>query len=388
MTATDLTRRSYERHPYPGVDVRAHAGHVDALPSLRWVLGVGGPGRPEPRRILVAGCGSGAEAFFVRRHFPEAEIVAVDFSPRSIALARRLQRTARPARPIQFKVADLTSPDLGQTVGVGFDLVTCHGVLSYIPDPSVALGNLAGCVGPGGVLYLGVNGAGHPATRLRPWLEGFGIDVQELRDERRLRELLGLWDALHDDSEGLLAPMSSTYLAGDICGPHFNNWALSRWRDVARTVGWDVVGVGIVAPALALLFEEERHRWLYPRGVAALAETLDQARPAGFHRLVLRRSPSPEVASAGVGTADLKWTGLYAVRFRRIPGSSGVVATLRSRVLDLTLDCPLTGTQADALRSWARTGHPPASGLAPWTRSESGRRWLWLWSTAGVVAPA
>ena len=47
-----------------------------------------------------------------RRRWPTAEIVAVDFSPRSIAVARKLQRTVVTGKPITFRVADLTDENL------------------------------------------------------------------------------------------------------------------------------------------------------------------------------------------------------------------------------------------------------------------------------------
>ncbi len=192
--------------------------------------GIGRPGAAVPQRVLIAGCGTGVEAFLMRSWLPHAEIVAVDFSPRSIEVARKLEKRAKVGRPITFLVGDLTDAQLGAKIGREFDLITCHGVLSYIPQPGRALKVLATCLSADGALYLGVNGAGHPTVALRPWLKSFGVAVDELRDERRLRELLQLWDSLHDDELGEQATMPSSYLASDVCGGHFNNWSLARWR--------------------------------------------------------------------------------------------------------------------------------------------------------------
>jgi ubiquinone/menaquinone biosynthesis C-methylase UbiE len=58
------------------------------------------------RTRLIAGCGTGNEAFAFRDRFPESEIIAFDFSPRSIALARSSQRRLPRKRRIRFMVAD------------------------------------------------------------------------------------------------------------------------------------------------------------------------------------------------------------------------------------------------------------------------------------------
>ena len=84
MTPAEQTRRSYDRRPYPGAEPGIVAGKGGSLPSLKWIQAIGRPGRPKPERVLVAGCGTGAEAFVLRRQLPKAEIVAVDFSPRSM----------------------------------------------------------------------------------------------------------------------------------------------------------------------------------------------------------------------------------------------------------------------------------------------------------------
>jgi SAM-dependent methyltransferase len=55
-----------------------------------------------------------------------------------------------------------------------YDVVLCHGVLMYLPDPSPALRELAGLVAPGGLLSLVFRNAGgiamRPAVR-RDWAE-------------------------------------------------------------------------------------------------------------------------------------------------------------------------------------------------------------------------
>ena len=377
MTPAEKTRRSYDRLPYPGIEPSIAEGKGGSLPSQRWIQAVGLPGQGKPARVLVAGCGTGAEAFVLRRRLPKAEIVAVDFSPRSIEVARRIQRAAKIARPVVFDVADLTDPDLAAKVGKDFDLVTCHGVLSYIPDPAQALKSLATCLRPQGALYLGVNGGSHPATRLRPWLDTLGLDVDAMQDERRLRELLGVWDALYDDDLRGLSSMSPSYLASDVCGPHFNNWELARWRSEAARSGWEIAGTWLLPLAIRLTMDGARHRPLFPRGIGELASVLDQARPAGFHRILLRKA-----SAIGDG---IRWTGLYTPRFREAAGTASVPVVLDSAVFNLGQDWMLTRRQANALRELVAAGAAPKGWAGRWGTGEAARRILWQWEAFGAV---
>src|SRR5882757_5387694 len=156
-------RRLYEKRPYPETGEGALTDPKWRLAPKEWLTALWKPGQKEPaaKRILVAGCGTGREAFAMRRKWPKAEIVAIDFSPRSIAVARKLQKGAPEMRSIRFLVANLLSRSLAATVGRDFDFISCHGVLSYLPDPAKALTHLARCLKPDGALYLGVNGAEH-----------------------------------------------------------------------------------------------------------------------------------------------------------------------------------------------------------------------------------
>lgn len=380
MTAAEKTRRSYDRRPYPGEGLRALIKKGGALPPLEWMLALGRPGQTRPRRVLVAGCGLGVEAFVLRKKLPEAEIVGVDFSARSIAEAKRLQRADGLAKPIEFRVADLTDPMLAEKTGDEFDLITCHGVLSYIQDTAQVLGNLASILAPDGALYLGVNGEAHTSTPLRPWLASFGLDVTELSDERRLRELLKLWDSQQDAEARSLATMPTSYLAGDVCGPHFNNWSLSQWRSAANKSGLELAATWLLPIALRLALEGDRHTPLFPSAGGPLAERLDQARPAGFHKLLLRKP-------RGGRDESIVWTGLYEGRFRKVAGGRRVSAKLSSSVLGLDFDLMVSGKEAAELRSASRVENgsilrPLKLGIA-----EASRCNLSLLNAFGVLAP-
>ncbi len=380
MTPTEGNRNSYDVRPYPQGDLKRLIKDGGSLPPLQWMLAIGRPGGKEPKRILVAGSGTGVEAFVLRGQLPEAEIVAVDFSPRSIAEARRLQQRSGKARPIRFSVADLTDPELPRMTGGEFDLITCHGVLSYITEPERVLRNLARSLRPDGVLYLGVNGAAHPAARLRPWLEGFGMDVNEMRNEPRLRDLLGLWDSLRTDETGPLADKSASYLAGDICGPQFNNWPLGRWAREAAREGWETVGAWLLPLALRLTMEGDHHHQLYPSGVSEVAVQIDEARPAGFHRMLLRRSNG-----TAAGGGRLRWTGLYAVRVKEGESKRTKRVLLTSKTLGLSAEFQMKTTQIEPLRKLVGTQKASEEWSQLFGRNDEARRLLWLWEGLGIV---
>ncbi|MBC7369807.1 MAG: class I SAM-dependent methyltransferase [Undibacterium sp.] len=372
MSSAEHIKESYERFPYPGNDLAALIEGKGSLPALSWMQGIGRPGCVKPQRVLVAGCGTGVEAFLMRSWLPHAEIVAMDFSPRSIAVARQLEKKAKVGRPITFLVGDLTDVQLARKIGRQFDLITCHGVLSYIPEPGRALKVLATCMAADGALYLGVNGAGHPTVALRPWLKSFGVVVDELRDERRVRELLQLWDTLHDDELGEQSTMPSSYLASDVCGGHFNNWPLARWRRAARRTGWEVAGTAVLAPALHIVADDGKEKTLYPAGIGELAERLDQIRPAGFHRIMLRR--------AKAAVAIWCWTGIYTVKF------GATSARFYAASQGIRFEAELTPPQIEALKILVKAKFASESWAKPWTRNDAGRRTLWLWAGLGVVA--
>ena len=182
--------------------------------------------------------------------------------------------------------------------------------------------------------------------------------------------------------------MSSSYLGGDGCGPHFNNGSLARWRSEANRVGWEVAGTAVLPMALPLAAERKSDRVLYPAGVGELAARLDQARPAGFHRIMLRRAPAGAwaVTRAGEGTRPLHWTGLYTVRFSQSAERRTVKAVFNWAAFHVRFERELAASQTLALRALMAAGVAPDGWTRQWNRTAEGRRLLWLWAGLGVVA--
>jgi SAM-dependent methyltransferase len=330
MTGTAV-RRIYERRPYPDPRSGVVAIRRWRLPPIPWINAMSQPPRA-PHRILVAGCGSGSEAFALQRKFPEAKVVGIDFSPRSIRAAKEQQKRSRELRKIRFLVSDLTKPGLAKTVGK-FDFVSCHGVISYIERPEQALRNLANCLQIDGALYLGVNGQSHFSSRWRRGLPKFGIDVTEFQDTRSIRQLLKVFDALCGYRIGTMAKADAGYLASDLFGPLLHNWSLADWMRACRKTRLHLLASYSSFFALRPIFDPDLNRLLIPRSRAEVLELLETLRPSTFHRLLL--SHRPEVCPPWQNAGELlRWraiaTGLYV---RRWPKRTKRWKTLRRLTL-------------------------------------------------------
>jgi len=207
---------------------------------LPWLLTLDQESPRLPRRVFVAGCGTGAEAFAVRAALPAATVVAANFSPASIRVAQQTQRDQPAGKRIRFMTADLTRHDLANVVGRSFDQIVCHGVLSYIPKPVVALRQLAQCLSPGGRLCLGVNGTAHFSTPLRRAfpVRRLGIDPSVLPRDRSWQRLLQLQENIDGGApQGFFSDLPDWYMGGDCFGPVLHSLDLAAWNRLFRRAG-------------------------------------------------------------------------------------------------------------------------------------------------------
>ncbi len=292
-----------------------------SLPPLEWINGV--QERREdliPRRILIAGCGVGMEAFVLGERFPSADIVAVDFSERSIAAARRFQRSEKGGARVRFEVADLAGAELLAITGRAFDLISCHGVLSYIPDAATVLRNLARGLSPTGIVILGTNGAAHPSVRFRPVLPRLGIEADEFREGRRVRDVLRVCDALSVYPPTPIASKPAGFLAGDLFGPMNRAISLSEWKALYSRAGLHLLGSYHAFFAIRRVLNGDLHPVLMPKSRTEISELVDALQPASFHQLVLARRPSPRIpwhdARKILRCRPIR-TALYAIRLPR-----------------------------------------------------------------------
>jgi SAM-dependent methyltransferase len=336
MKIAEQVRRIYNRRPYPFGNNKALRRRSWSL-VLEWVDAIGRSGtrNSPPARALLAGCGDGTEAFNLRRRLPNAEIVAVDFSTRSIAVARRLQSRSREMRDIRFVAGDLTDPRLPARLGGQFDLIICHGVLSYIPGIARVMRNFTRCLKADGALYLAVNGSRHVNTRLRQALPAFGYDINVFKESRHLRDVLKLCDAVVT-ADGLprVSGHGPEFLSSDVFGALNQSLPLSQWALHGRRAGLHLRGNWASIRLFRRIAEDDLHALLMPRSREQVVEFLERLSPSQFHRLLFSREAEANPPWQGRGQL-LKWrlvlTRLYRVRLPRLG------KTVRDRVRRLTI---------------------------------------------------
>lgn len=137
---------------------------------------------PAPKRVLDAGCGQGTQA--LRLAAAGHDVTAVDSSPSLLdALRERARASGTPVHTVESDLLEMPVEGL-------FDVVLCHGVLMYFPDPAPLLDALGARVPPGGLLSLLVrNGDG---LALRPGLRGQWRTAMEAMSGTGYRNQLGL----------------------------------------------------------------------------------------------------------------------------------------------------------------------------------------------------
>ncbi|MCX7375016.1 MAG: magnesium protoporphyrin IX methyltransferase [Alphaproteobacteria bacterium] len=130
-TAADTWARLTSDAPVSGVRATVRAGRNQMRATLLYWL----PADLTGKRVLDAGCGTGALAFEAARR--GAEVLAVDISPTLIGLAQ--ERTAGQSN-IEFRVGDMLDPGFGR-----FDhIVAMDSLIHYeLADVTRALAGLA-----------------------------------------------------------------------------------------------------------------------------------------------------------------------------------------------------------------------------------------------------
>jgi SAM-dependent methyltransferase len=323
--------RNYQRRPYPSVDLNRSRRAKWALPPMEWINAVWQPIQPIPAQILVAGCGTGNEAFALRDRFPDSEIVAIDFSSHSIDLARQSQRDRRSKKKIHFVVCDLIGRKFTEIATRKFDFISCHGVLSYVPRADKALRNIRRCLASNGVFYLGVNGAGHYSAGWRRVLKRLGFEVNQMPNCPGLRKTLALLDTISETEICSVARAEPAYLSGDLFGPLIRNLPLRDWVDISTRAGLHLLASYAASRGFRSAINNETFHLLVPRSRADLAKILDILQPASFHRLVFAKRPraTPPWTS---GNELLDWRPSLAphLRNRRWPWHRGRWETLRT----------------------------------------------------------
>ncbi|MEP6603956.1 MAG: class I SAM-dependent methyltransferase [Spartobacteria bacterium] len=324
MKVAEQIRSIYERCPYPTVKSRAPLRLHWRLPPWEWITTVWESSRAYPVKILVAGCGTGNEAFAFAGKFPAAQIVAIDYSPRSIAVAKKLQRRSTRFARIRFRVGDLADRSFARRFEERFDFISCHGVLSYIPQTSRVFASLAKCLAVDGALYVGVNGSAHFSERWRKALTQF-----DTATPAHLDRIVALMDALSGEAIGAVVEKEPAYLAGDLFAPLIRNLPLTEWIRRARGVRLNFRSSYASVAALRSVFNESREHLLFPRSRAEVARLTETLRPAAFHQLIFTKKSAPAIPWHGHALLDWRPVLPPHLKKTRWPQPRGRSPTLR-----------------------------------------------------------
>lgn len=106
-------------------------------------------------RILDAGCGSGVSTEYLAHLNPQAEVIGIDLSAGTLAVAKERCDRTQGANRVQFQQLSLFDAD--QLEGE-FDLINCVGVLHHTADPIQGIQALAKKLAPGGIFHIFVYG--------------------------------------------------------------------------------------------------------------------------------------------------------------------------------------------------------------------------------------
>jgi 2-polyprenyl-3-methyl-5-hydroxy-6-metoxy-1,4-benzoquinol methylase len=124
---------------------------------------------PAPARVLDVGCGSGETALRFARS--GSDVVAVDASPAMVAEVE--QRASR--EDLSLACAVLRVEEIENALATeAFDLVLCHNVLGYVPDPAAACSAFAALLADGG--RVSITAANRLAEPLRVALMDHDLD--------------------------------------------------------------------------------------------------------------------------------------------------------------------------------------------------------------------
>ncbi|MEU7133935.1 methyltransferase domain-containing protein [Streptomyces sp. NPDC046261] len=176
-------------------------------------------------RVLDVGPGQGTQALRLAR--AGHEVTGLECDPRMVAALREALAAEPEGIQERVRIVEGDGRDTGAHFLPGaFDIVLCHGVLMYVPEPDPMLAGLARVLAPGGLLSLVVRNA--DALAMRPGLTGDWNTALAAFDSPAYTNRIGLevradrLETLTATLSGIGAPLHSWYgvrvftdLAGD-----------------------------------------------------------------------------------------------------------------------------------------------------------------------------
>ncbi len=140
-------------------------------------------------RVLDVGCGQGTQAIRLAR--AGQFVTGLDPDPVTLGAAQAALAAEPPEVRERVRLLSGDGHQCGRWFGPrSFDVVLCHGLLMYLPDPDPMLAALARMLAPGGLLSLLVRNA--DALAMRPGLTGDWRAALNAFDSSRYTNRLGL----------------------------------------------------------------------------------------------------------------------------------------------------------------------------------------------------
>ncbi|NKC34097.1 class I SAM-dependent methyltransferase [Falsiroseomonas selenitidurans] len=304
--------------PYPAAwhafQSPAHLAAACALMGVAWEVG------PEtPMQIAEIGCGSGYTANVLAAGNPNAQVLGLDYNPAHVAEARSFAAAAGLGNA-RFEATDLAELDDAALDRLPeFDLVTVHGLWSWVADPvrEGVLRLLRRRLKPGGVVLItynalpGAGGALGLSRLVRGALQAGGSTAEGLGAARAMVQKLVAAEARHlPDTTwrslllGELGEARAGYLLHEFITEH---WRPSFFADVQAamaTARCDFVGSASLDenfPAMSLN-PAQQEIWHAAPDETARQLVLDLCVPRAFRRDIyvrgLRRMPRNAAVAA------------------------------------------------------------------------------------------
>jgi SAM-dependent methyltransferase len=326
MSATTDWSRGYPvGAPYPPswhyFQSPAHLRAICALMGVAWEVG------PElPLAIAEVGCGTGYTAAVLAAGTPNAQVLGLDYNPAHIAEARSLASAAglQNLRYEEADLADLSDAALDRLPE--FDLITAHGVWSWVGDPvrEGLLRLLRRRLKPGGVVMISYNampgaaGSQGLARLVRASLQSASDPAAGIeRARQQVRRLVAAeathllpsgWRRIFTDDDQILR---TGYVQHEFLTEHWRPVFFADMAAAMATARCDFVGSASIDenfPQMSLS-AAQRELWDEAPDEAGRQLVLDLCAPRAFRRDVyvrgLRRVPrDPAVDALWLAAAD------------------------------------------------------------------------------------
>lgn len=218
MDSTEILRKLFDGHPYPNQPIEmtlkdnTNFLFIHSLTTAHYLRGDGYVDSKD-KLILDIGCGSGCGALALAIANPDAKIVGIDLSPKSIEVARERMKFHGFTNS-EFHAIALEEVS---SLGMQFDYINCDEILYLLPEPTQGLGIMASVLSPQGIIRTNLHSlyGRREVFRAQTLSHFLGLMDGEIGDWECevLREFMGtlkdgvnikpLWQSLGDKNEAI-----------------------------------------------------------------------------------------------------------------------------------------------------------------------------------------